>query len=134
MVVDNLDIFARTIFGEARGESFSGQVAVAWVIKNRSKRGHRFGDGTIRGTCLAPKQFSCWNEGDPNREIIRAATVDNPAFLRALGIAALVMMEDLDDPTLGADHYHTVSIRPGWSESMTVTALIGRHRFLKENS
>ena len=30
------DTLARTIFGEARGESLQGQVGVAWVIRNRA--------------------------------------------------------------------------------------------------
>lgn len=131
MIADDLDVLARTIFGEARGEHFEGQVAVAWVIKNRAARGHRFGTG-IRGVCLAPKQFSCWNEDDPNREVIRAATFEDPAFLRAHGIAALVLRGDLEDPTHGADHYHTTTIWPKWAESMAVRAVIGNHKFLKE--
>jgi len=38
------DVLARTPWGEARGESTAGQVAVAWTIRNRV-----FDGKTIRG-------------------------------------------------------------------------------------
>ena len=31
----DMETFARTIWGEARGESEEGQAAVAWVMRNR---------------------------------------------------------------------------------------------------
>lgn len=71
------DILARTIYGEARGESISGQEAIASVILNRvafaKRRGRYWWGNTIAGVCLAPWQFSCWNENDPNRKIIERA-------------------------------------------------------------
>lgn len=33
------DILARTLWGEARGESLAGQIAVAWTIRNRVNEG-----------------------------------------------------------------------------------------------
>ena len=71
------DILARTIYGEARGESISGQEAIASVILNRvafaKRRGRYWWGNTIAGVCLAPWQFSCWNENDLNRKIIERA-------------------------------------------------------------
>lgn len=126
-MLDELEVMARTIFGEARGESFKGQVAVAWVIKNRSvNRGL-----SVKDVCYAPKQFSCWNVEDPNREKMLAATFTDSHYLRAFGIAALVSLGDLKDPTDGADHYHTTAIEPYWAKSMHTTLLEGHHRFLR---
>jgi hypothetical protein len=34
------DILARTLWGEARGESLAGQIAVAWTIRNRVNDGN----------------------------------------------------------------------------------------------
>lgn len=42
------EILARTLWGEARGESLSGQIAVAWTIRNRVNDG---------------KDKSWWGEG-----------------------------------------------------------------------
>lgn len=133
----DIETLARTIYGEARGEPFIGQVAVAWVVKNRV--GRKGWGNTIADVCLKPLQFSCWNMNDPNRAKILAADLDMPKFQRAFGIACLVVCgDDLDDPTGGADHYHTiarpkvsVTWPPRWARDMTVTAIIGAHRFLK---
>lgn len=65
LTAGDIDILARTIYGEARGEPWEGKIAVAWVVRNRAERGGWWGD-TIREVCLKPWQFSCWNETDPN--------------------------------------------------------------------
>jgi len=62
------DILARTLWGEARGESLAGQIAVAWTIRNRVNDGNAkswWGEG-YTGVCQKPYQFSCWNSTDPN--------------------------------------------------------------------
>ncbi|HSO43463.1 MAG TPA: cell wall hydrolase, partial [Rhodospirillales bacterium] len=50
---------AATIWGEARGESEEGKLAVASVIANRATRPGWWGRD-IRSVCLATAQFSCW--------------------------------------------------------------------------
>ena len=68
------DILARTIYGEARGESISGMEAVASVVLNRvafaNRRGRFWWGNSIAEVCRAPKQFSCWNRNDPNYRLI----------------------------------------------------------------
>ena len=62
------DILARTLWGEAWGESLAGQIAVAWTIRNRVNDGKDkswWGEG-YGGVCQKPYQFSCWNKSDPN--------------------------------------------------------------------
>ncbi|ROM79306.1 hypothetical protein BK654_08030 [Pseudomonas brassicacearum] len=61
------DILARTLWGEAPGESLAGQIAVAWTIRNRvedDKAKLWWGEG-YAGVCLKPYQFICWNQNDP---------------------------------------------------------------------
>src|SRR5262245_17380118 len=70
-------IVAATVYGEARGEPVEGQIAVAQVINLRSAKR----DITFQQVCLAPKQFSCWNEGDPNRAVLLANLERSPADL-----------------------------------------------------
>ena len=65
-----VDVLARTIWGEARGEGKEGMEAVASVILNRTEIAKRL-DGywwgnTIIQVCQKPYQFSCWNKLDPN--------------------------------------------------------------------
>lgn len=127
------DTLARTIWGEARGESFNGQIAVAWVVLNRLAKG---GYGTtIEEVCKKPWQFSCWNTSDPNRAKIENLVDEDHDFFRAKGIAALVMTKDFSDPTDGSTNYFADSIDPpSWSRQMVPTVTIGRHRFFRDET
>ena len=63
--LDDKQLLALTIYGEARGESRSGKIAVGSVILERVE--HRGWDGdTIHEVCLMPYQFSCYLPADPN--------------------------------------------------------------------
>lgn len=132
----HIDMAARTVWGEARGESEAGQLAVAHVIWNRARiasdwkaRGRRhplYGPGHVEGVVKAPWQFSCWNENDPNRPkmlaLSREALLPFKAIVRRAHAAA-------EDPTHGATHYHTRSISPPWARGLTPCAEIGHHLF-----
>ena len=79
--LEDADILARTIMGEARGESTEGQIAVAWAILNRARSGMWFGcGGDIHAVCVKPYQFSCWNDDDPSRSLINHAQPGDPDF------------------------------------------------------
>lgn len=109
---------AKTLEGEARGEPDDGKAAIAWVIVNRAKKVRFAGGGAglvgaIARVCLAPAQFSCWNEGDPNRPYLLKAPAEAYAAERA--IAELVLEGVTPDPTNGADHYHTID-PPPWAD------------------
>lgn len=149
MSLAELDTLARTVWGEARGEGYLGMHAVARVIVNRAKRAaahktkygsnHRlFGDGSLSKACLAPKQFSAWNEGDPNRGKMLAVTLEDRAFRYALRASLDALIDDTADPTAGGDHYFTIARPswatvwpPPWAASMTHTADFGNHRFYR---
>ena len=69
------DILTRTLWGEARGESLAGQIAVAWTIRNRVNDGKAksgWGEG-YACVCLKPYQFSCWNKNAPNFSCLSGA-------------------------------------------------------------
>ena len=66
-------IATATIAMEASGEGPDGELAVAHTLLNRVKDG-RWGRN-LASVCLWKKQFSCWNDEDPNR--IRFANMDN---------------------------------------------------------
>ena len=87
MTRDDLWIFAKTIWAEARGEPLEGQIAVANVILNRARQGGWWGDD-VAGVCCKSKQFSCWNEGDPNRARMDGLELQDRAFARAVSVAA----------------------------------------------
>ncbi|MCK9993653.1 MAG: hypothetical protein Dbin4_02173 [Alphaproteobacteria bacterium] len=136
----DMETLARTIWGEARGESLEGQAAVGWVMRNRvlaaqafivrHKRAHPlFGDGTLVGACRAPWQFSAWNPGDANALKLMRTGFDDAAYCQAFAIGAQIWGGSIKDPTGGATHYHHHAIEPSWAKAMKPTALIGAHMF-----
>ncbi|SHK59385.1 cell wall hydrolase [Tepidibacter formicigenes] len=54
---DSVDLLARMIYSEARGESWKGKQAVAHVAKNRKEKPYKFGD-TYEEVLLSPRQFA----------------------------------------------------------------------------
>ena len=134
----DIDILARTIYGEARGEPLEGQIAVAWVVRNRATLAdHRrqFGIGTLASACQAPWQFSCWNENDPNRQKLFAVDLNDPIFRRCYFAALGVVDVDYGfayDPTHGALFYYADTIDPpSWAVGKPYIQ-IGHHRFIKD--
>ena len=119
---------AATIWGEARGESEEGKLAVASVIANRAARPGWWGRD-IRSVCLAPAQFSCWWDAQGPR--VRNVDETDPGFRACLKIARRVLSGNYRDPTGGADHYHRDDVRPSWARGRRAIRVIGRHWFYK---
>lgn len=114
----NLNLLARVVYGEARGEPYSGQVAVAAVVLNRVKSS-KF-PNSISGVVYQAGAFDAVRDGQinlsPNSTAIKAAQDALNGW----------------DPSYGAIYYFNPSTATNkwiWSRPMTVT--IGRHRFCK---
>ncbi|KZK78180.1 Spore cortex-lytic enzyme precursor [Pseudovibrio sp. W64] len=125
-------VLARTLYGEARGSPWEGKQAVANVVMNRVKS-RRF-PNTIERVCLQSYQFSCWNEGDPNRAKIKDLQPGaNTLFDQCIDIARSAEQGLLTDVTGGADHYYaSYFAQPYWitnSPNARMTAQIGKHKF-----
>lgn len=148
MTPRDIEIGARTVYGEARGETFAGRVAVAHVIMTRvladlhgDLKPDWWGEG-IEGVCLKAWQFSCWNANDPNRQLIEKVTLDNPLYLECYGIMAMVAARcvgrwvpvELQDNTEGATHYKVDSLPwpKDWGPLKAPCAAIGRHWFFND--
>ena len=132
--LDEIEVLARTIYGEARGETVAGKEAVAAVILNRVRRAEKTGGtywwgATIKKVCLKPWQFSCWNKNDLNRSKVLGVEKTNRNFQTCLRIARRTIAGSLKDKTGGATHYHTKSVDPIWSRGRMYSAEIGHHQF-----
>lgn len=125
-----IDVLARTIYGEARGEGMQGMQAVANVVMNRAKNPGWWGNDVI-SVCKKPYQFSCWNLNDPNYYKINTVTKESdPVFEDALYIAQKAVSGQLTDLTDGATHYHAANIEiPNWAWEMSLKGIIGSHVF-----
>jgi N-acetylmuramoyl-L-alanine amidase len=135
MTNHDIDIFARTLYGEARGEyAHSGPaalIAVANVIMNRFKRKGRYGQ-TITEVCLKARQFSCWNQNDPNRSLIQKEDLEtDPLFNVCLMVVQKVIKGIWPDLTRGSDHYHAATCHPYWAKPGKIKLRLGQHLFYK---
>ncbi len=130
-----IDVLARTIFGEARNEGPVGMEAVACVVLNRVKLARKMGGywwgNTIIEVCNKPYQFSCWNKNDPNLKRIQEVTDKDIHFATCLRIARRAVIGALRDTTNGATHYHADYVSPYWAKGQKPVTRIGRHIFFK---
>lgn len=127
----DLDLLQCLVYGEARGESLTGKVAVAWVAKNRVSSGGWWGS-TWKEVILKPYQFSCFLRGDHNLERIEDAWEVrwSDVWMRESRLAAYGVLEGwVRDPTKGADHYHAYYVSPSWQDLSKKTCKIGNHHF-----
>ena len=114
----NVNLLARAIYGEARGEPYVGQVAVGAVIMNRV-RSSKF-PNTIAEVIYQSGAFDAVSDGQIN--LTPDATAKKAAQDAINGW----------DPSYGAIYYFNPSTATNkwiWSRPMTVT--IGKHRFCK---
>jgi len=138
IIADERDIAIRTLYGEARGESREGRIAVAWVIRNRVEidlgrdgKPDWWGEGVI-GVCCKAGQFSCWNAGDPNLPKLKSLRTDDPLYRMLGAIVDAVFAGDIADPTWGSTHYHTVNVSPKWAVGLRSVTSIGAHLFYND--
>ncbi|CAF3823083.1 unnamed protein product, partial [Rotaria sp. Silwood1] len=123
------EVFRKTIYAEARGEPLEGQQWVAWVIKNRARLNRSYwGGSSIKGVCLHPQQFECWN-GRSDIEIN-----EPEAYANISQWADRIFDADSSqDPTGGADHYNNPDKEgyPPWTQNCQKLRKIEHHQFYK---
>ena len=112
----DIDLLARIISAEARGEPYEGQVAVGAVIMNRIE--HPSFPNTLSGVIYQPGAFSCLTDGGVN------APVADSAYKAAREAV------NGSDPSGGAVYYYNpVKSTNKWIFSRPVLTVIGAHRF-----
>lgn len=114
----DLNLLAKIIYGEARGEPYTGQVAIAAVVLNRVKSSSF--PNTISGVIYQSGAFTAVSDGQFN------LTPDDTARKAA--------QDALNgwDPTYGSIYYFNPNTATNawiWSRPYVIT--IGKHRFCK---
>lgn len=113
-------LLARAINGEARGESYLGQVAVGAVILNRT-RDSRF-PKTIAGVIYQPGAFTAVSDGQINVPLDPKSTVVKAARDALNGF----------DPTNGCVYYfNPATATSKWIWGRQIVKKIGMHNFAK---
>lgn len=116
----DIQLLARAINGEARGEDYEGQVAVGAVILNRVK--HPDFPNTIAGVIYEPGAFTAVSDGQINHPIDESSTVYKAARDAMNGW----------DPTNGCVYYFNPNTATNkWIWSKTIVKTIGKHNFCK---
>ncbi|MEG0767222.1 MAG: spore cortex-lytic enzyme [Clostridia bacterium] len=113
---DEVQLLARIVHGEARGEPYTGKVAVAAVVLNRVR--HASFPNTISGVIYQPGAFDAVADGQfylsPDEDSYRAARDAMNGW----------------DPTYGCIYYYNPSTATnGWIWSREVRLTIGKHAF-----
>ena len=123
-----VECLARNIYFESRGESRLGQVAVAFVTKNRSES--KKWPPTICEVVYQRYKRSCqfsWT-CDKHPNTIKQQGV----WSQALDIARDVLASVIDDPTHRAVYFHNNRVAPPkWTRSNRRTTRIGNHTFYR---
>lgn len=115
---EDLYWLARAVYGEARGEPYAGQVAVAAVILNRVR--HKDFPDTIKGVIFEPLAFTC--------------VADKQIYLEPDSTAYKAAREAImgADPSGGALYYwNPAKATSKWVWSRPIIKTIGNHVFAK---
>ncbi len=111
-------VLSKIISGEARGESYVGQVAVGAVIVNRAKNPNF--PNTVYGVVFEPGAFDAVSDGQYYRPPAAAAVKAARAAINGW------------DPTGGALYYwNPATATSRWVWSRPVIARIGKHVFAR---
>lgn len=116
----DLQLLARAVNGEARGEPYTGQVAVAAVILNRVN--HSSFPNTVAGVIYQPGAFTAVSDGQINVPISADSTVYKACRDAMNGW----------DPSGGAIYYFNPDTATNsWIWSRPLIVQIGKHRFCR---
>ena len=111
-----VDLLARLISAEARGEPYSGQVAVGAVVLNRIK--HPSFPNTLPGVIYQSGAVTCITDGQFNQPVAESAYRAARDALNGV------------DPSGGAIYYFNPSTATSsWIWSRPLITVIGKHRF-----
>jgi len=124
-----LECLAQAVYYEARGETSSGQAAVAQVVLNRVRHpsfpksicGVVFQGASARTGC----QFSFACDGSMRARPERAA------WTRARKVASRALAGTVMSEVGSATHFHTTGVAPNWGPRLMRVAQVGMHVFYR---
>lgn len=128
---------AKNIYFEGRGETQRGQIAIGLVTINRVQDdsfpsticGVVFQRGVDRNTKKIVAQFSWTLDGKSNKPNTSSDTWER-ILLLAQAMTAGGTLNNINDITIGATHYHANYINPNWTD-LTFIVNIDNHTFYR---
>lgn len=133
-----LNVVARTLYMEARGEGLAGVDMVMTVIWNRA--GGK--PSNLADVCLANKQFSCWNDISnktpstysiefPAGALTGKKDKDTQMWNECVKVASSAIDGKFIPENLEWNAYYnpnTVKKTPSWDKDLLNTKMVGRHK------
>ena len=114
----NINLLARVISAEARGETYKGQVAVGAVILNRVA--HSSFPDSIPGVVYQSGAFDCMYDGQINQKVTDSAYKAAQEAINGW------------DPSGGAIYYYNPkTAKSSWIKKRPIITTIGNHVFCK---
>jgi spore germination cell wall hydrolase CwlJ-like protein len=131
----DVQCLARNIYFESLGQGNKGMLAVGLVTVNRLESG-KFGEtickvvnhkDTIkignRWKTICQFSWKCDGKSD--------IPSDKEEYAKCVVLARRVLTKTVPDITKNATHFHTKYVKPAWSKSYRLVAIIGDHKFYK---
>lgn len=119
---EQLRCLAGAVYFESKGESLSGQLAVAHVVINRARSG-RFAS-SLCGVVHQPGQFSFVRGGS-----MPSIPTASRGWREAAAIAQIALADAWENPVQGALFFHARHVAPGWK--LRRVAAIDNHIFYR---
>lgn len=120
-----LDCLTQALYHEARGESYTGQLFVGFVIKNRVES-DKFPDSFCQ-VIEQPWQFSFVHE-NPNREFL--SEKESADWVKGVANIIMISQNPLPDDVL---YYHADHVTPDWNyDLLEEYQSVGNHIFYAE--
>lgn len=131
----DVQCLARNMYFESAGQMEKGMLAVGLVTLNRLESG-KFGD-TI---CKVVNQKTIIKVGKRWKAICQFSwncdkrsnkPSDKEAYAKCVLLAKRVLTGKVPDITKHATHFHTKYVKPAWSKSYRLVAIVGDHKFYR---
>lgn len=130
-----LEVLARTIYGEAQEYDPDVKESIASVIINRAatsdERGGYWWGNNILQICQKPYQFSCWNRSHPKFKRLSRVSKSDYVFNYCWGLAKEAIDGKVLDKTLGSTHYHHIFSSPYWANRENPVVVVEPLAFYK---
>ena len=127
-----IEILAKTIYGEARKETHDVRLAIAWTILNRVRSKNWRGESVV-DVCQYPFDYPSWHK---EKELLLSLKKENGDKQYLLIYQMIESLADgkYTDPTNGCTTYclHTKRM-PKWTVPLEAEVKIGRYLFFKLN-
>jgi len=126
-----LECLTQAVYYEARGETPSGQAAVAQVVLNRVR--HPAFPKTVCGVVFqgAARKTGCQFSFACNGVMRRR--VEPAAWRRAERVASRALGGEVMAEVGRSTHFHTTAVAPYWGPRMTRVTQVGQHVFYRFN-